>query len=234
MGRKKKTKKRHEFTVVAKSDGQKEYIKSIVNNTITLCSGYAGTGKTLIATGMALTLVQNSEDYSRVVVVRPAIEACGEKIGYLPGGLDEKMRPLIQPILDNLRVFIKDEGYIVRLLEPSASYGGPTIEPIPMGYLRGRTFNNCVVVFDEAQNASPQQMKLFLTRIGHNCKVIIEGDITQSDTYSGVYDNGLADAIGRLQDCDDVGIVTLEASDIQRNPLIAEVVKRYADIGGIE
>ncbi len=231
---KKKAKARHKFAVVAKTPGQKAYIQSIKDNVVTLCSGFAGTGKTLIAIGMAMHLVQDPEtDYSKIVVVRPAVEACGEQIGFLPGGLADKMKPLIQPIMDNLRFFISDEGHIGQLLEPSSGHGAPLIEVIPMAYLRGRTFNNCVVVFDEAQNASPSQMKLFLTRIGKNCKVIIEGDVTQSDKYKRREENGLADAIGRLQDCENVGISILEARDIQRSKIIGPILERYSDVGGI-
>jgi len=231
---KKKPKVRHGFSVVAKTPGQKAYIQNIKDNVVTLCSGFAGTGKTLIAIGMAMLLVQDKEtDYSKIVVVRPAVEACGEQIGFLPGGLADKMKPLIQPIMDNLRFFISDEGHIGQLLEPTSAHGAPLIEVIPMAYLRGRTFNNCVVVFDEAQNASPSQMKLFLTRIGKNCKVIIEGDVTQSDKYKNPRDNGLADAINRLQDCDNVGISILEARDIQRSEIIGPILERYSDVGGI-
>ena len=231
---KKKTKERHKFEVHPKTEGQRKYVESIRTNVVTLCSGFAGTGKTLIAIGMAMSLVQDPETkYSKIVVVRPAVEACGEQIGFLPGGLADKMKPLIQPIMDNLRFFISDEGHIGNLLEPTSGHGAPLIEVIPMAYLRGRTFNNCVVVFDEAQNASPSQMKLFLTRIGKNCKVIIEGDITQSDKYKRREDNGLADALKRLQGCKNVGIAILEAVDIQRSEIIAPILERYADVGGI-
>ena len=183
---------------------------------------------------MALSLVQSDQtDYSKIIVVRPAVEACGEKIGYLPGGIADKMKPLIQPVVDNLRFFIKDEGYLSNLLEPTTTHGAPLIEVIPMAYLRGRTFNNCVVVFDEAQNASPSQMKLFLTRIGENCKVIIEGDITQSDSFRDREENGLFDAMKRLVGVDSVGIVCLEAADIQRSSIIAPIIERYQDVDGI-
>jgi phosphate starvation-inducible PhoH-like protein len=182
---------------------------------------------------MALSLVQSeSTSYAKIVVIRPAVEACGEKIGFLPGGVADKMRPLIQPIVDNLRVFIKDEGYIMGLLEPGPK-GPPLIEVIPMAYLRGRTFNNCVVVFDEAQNSTPQQMKLFLTRIGEGSKVIIEGDVTQSDIDRDMTKNGLFDAIKRLDGLKNVGISLLEAKDIQRSPIIGPILKRYEDVGGL-
>lgn len=233
MGRTRKPKLRYKFIVKGKTPGQKQYIQSIQSNTVTLCSGFAGTGKTLIAIGMAMHLTQETDEFSKVIVVRPAIEACGEKIGFLPGGLGDKMRPLIQPIMDNLRVFTTDEGYISTLLEPTHQNGAPFIEVIPMAYLRGRNFNNCVVVFDEAQNSTPAQMKLFLTRIGENCKVIVEGDVTQSDRFSHREDNGLYDAIQRLRGCPEVGVVALEAKDIQRSSVIAPILERYKEVDGI-
>lgn len=227
-----KTKPRHRFEVRPRTEGQRRYIESIENNIVTLCSGFAGCGKTLIAIGMAMKLWQDKK-FGKIFVVRPAIEACGEQIGYLPGGLNEKMRPLVQPIMDNLRFFNTDEGYITGLLDPTSSFGAPVIEVIPMAYLRGRTFNNCIVVFDEAQNASPQQMKLFLTRIGNNCKVIIEGDVTQSDRYKNRRDNGLSDAIRRLEGCPGVGVVALKTQDIQRSEIIGPILERYVDVDGI-
>lgn len=231
---KKKTKERHRFVVKPKTAGQRKYIESIKTNVVTLCSGFAGTGKTLIAIGMAMDFVQDPDTkYSKVIVVRPAIEACDERLGFLPGTLTDKMKPLIQPVMDNLRFFISDEGYLHNIMEPTPGFGTPLIEVIPMAYMRGRTFNNCVVVFDEAQNASPSQVKLFLTRIGANCKVIIEGDITQSDKYKNREDNGLYDAIKRLVDCPNVGVCTLEAKDIQRSKIIAPILERYEDVDGI-
>lgn len=232
--KRKKSKGRHRINVEAKTDGQRKYLESIKNNLITICSGYAGTGKTILAIGMALSFVQRENSpYSKIVVIRPAVEACGEKIGFLPGNISEKMRPLIQPIVDSLRVFIKDEAYIAKLLEANVSWGAPQIEVIPMGFMRGRTLSDCVVIFDEAQNASPSQVKLLLTRIGQNCKVIIEGDVTQSDAFKKREDNGLFDAIIRLRDMDNVGIVCLEATDIQRNEIIAPILERYRDVEGV-
>jgi len=227
---------RFSFELKGKTKGQVKYIESIRKNTITICSGYSGTGKTLLAIGVALQLLMEPGSvYSKIIVVRPAVEACGEKIGFLPGSINEKMRPLIEPIIDNIRVFVHDEGAIGALLEPSHLYGSPIIDIIPMGYLRGRTLNNCVVIFDEAQNASPAQMKLFLTRIGQDCKVIIEGDVTQSDIFRSRDENGLMDAIRRLSNMEkhSIGIVVLEALDIQRNPIIAAILERYTDVDGI-
>jgi len=180
----------------------------------------AGTGKTLIAIHAAIDLYEKQE-YEKIFIVRPAIEACGEKIGFLPGGIGDKMKPLVAPIYDNLRVFIKDEGFISALTvgEPSV------IEVIPMAFLRGRTLNNCVVILDEAQNTTPAQMKLFLTRIGHNCKVIIEGDSTQSDLD---FRNGLDDIIDKgIGAVEGVGTVELGESDIARSKLVGRILRMY-------
>lgn len=231
-GAKQSTKTRNAVKVTPKTEGQKVFLDSIRDNTITFCSGFAGTGKSLLSIWTAMELIQaESENYHRIYIVRPALEACGEKIGFLPGGANDKMRPYIQPIVDNLRVFIKDEGYISRLLEPTMM-GPPQIEVIPMSFMRGRTFNNCVVIFDEAQNATPAQMKMFLTRIGTSCKVIVEGDVTQSDAFRNRSDNGLFDAMRRLRGIASIGICTLEASDIQRSDIIAPILERYKDIDG--
>ncbi len=222
---KRRHKPRHSFHVTGKTKGQKQYLQSINDNEITICSGFAGTGKTLLAVGMAMGLYQKDESYSKILIVRPAIEACNEKLGFLPGGINEKMRPLIQPIVDSLRFFIKDEGYLSTLLPNEL--GQSPIEISSLAYMRGRTFNNCIVVFDEAQNSSPQQMKLFLTRIGDNCKVIIEGDVTQSDLSDDPKENGLWDAINRLRGVKGIGIVALEKRDIVRSPIVARILERY-------
>ena len=222
---KRRNKPRHSFHVTGKTKGQKKYIQSINDNEITICSGFAGTGKTLIAIGMAMGMYHRDESYSKILIVRPAIEACNENLGFLPGSINEKMRPLIQPIVDSLRFFIKDEGYLSSLL-PS-EVGLSPIEISSLAYMRGRTFNNCIVIFDEAQNSSPEQMKLFLTRIGSNCKVIIEGDVTQSDLSKNIESNGLYDAIKRLQGIKGIGLVALEKQDIVRSKIVAKILERY-------
>lgn len=224
--KKKRNKPRHNFNIEPKTPRQAKLIESIQNNTVTFCNGLAGSGKTLISIGLALKLYHSDPQYERIIVVRPAIEACGEKIGYLPGDINDKMKPLIQPIVDNLRFFLKDSGYISFLLGEE----GP-IEVIPMGYLRGRTLNNCIVIFDEAQNANWKQMKLFLTRLGHNCKAIVEGDATQSDLpfkerESG---NGLSLAIQKLRGLQDIGIVRLEAKDVVRSEIVARILRRLGE-----
>lgn len=215
-----------------RTDGQRRYIESIEKNTITLCGGYAGTGKTLCAIATAIGLCQNpATPYRRIILVRPAVEACGERIGYLPGGINDKMRPLVQPIVDALRALTDDESFINELIE-GHSIHGPGMEIVPMAFLRGRTFSNAIVLLDEAQNATPAQIKLFLTRIGENCKVIIEGDPTQSDIFTHFEDTGLVDAIRRIGGLDDVGVVQLDFEDIQRNPILEGILKRYGDVKG--
>lgn len=219
---KKRNKPRHNFNIKPKTPNQKRYIESIKNNTVVLCSGPSGSSKTFTATGMAMKLYQEDENVHRILIVRPAIEACGESLGYLPGDLDDKMRPFAEPIFDSLRVFIKDESYIDSLLERKI------IQIVPMSHMRGRTWNDCVVIFDEAQNATREQMKLFLTRIGFNCKAIINGDVTQSDIPDGrLEDNGLSYAMKRLEECPDIGIIRLNHKDIVRSPIVAEILKRY-------
>lgn len=219
---KKRNKPRHNFEVKAKTPGQEKYIQSIEDNIVTLCSGPAGSGKTLIATGMAMKRLNENEGCRRIIIVRPAIEACGESLGYLPGDLDDKMRPFAEPIFDNLRFFVKDEGFISTLIETKQ------ILISPMSHMRGRTFNDCVVIFDEAQNATKEQMKMFLTRIGYNCRAIVEGDVTQSDIPGERQeDNGLFDAMKRLTRCPGVGVIKLADKDICRSKIVADILKRY-------
>lgn len=219
MSKRKRHKPRNLFEINPLTDGQREYLKSIGQNIITFCDGKAGTGKTLLAIGMAMKFFQK-ETYQHIIVVRPAVEACGENLGFLPGGYEDKMRPYVQPIIDNLRFFIKDEGYITSLFSPEHN----VIEISPIAYLRGRTFNNCIIIFDEAQNSTPAQMKLFVTRIGENCKVIVEGDADQSDIH---VKNGLADAMERLDGVDNIGCVRLGNKDIVRSQIVADILERY-------
>ena len=221
---KRRNKPRHDFSVTGKTEGQKTYIRSIIENEVTICDGPAGTGKSFCAIALAIQLY-HSGDYPKIIIVRPALEACNEKLGYLPGGINEKMRPLIQPIIDNLRVCIKDEGYISTLL-PKDGLLSP-IEIRTLSYMRGTNFIDCVVIFDEAQNATPAQMKLFLTRIGNNCKVVVEGDMTQSDISPRCEDNGLYDAVHRLRDVEGIGIVKLERSDVVRSKIVGRILERY-------
>lgn len=205
-------------TVTAMTQGQKKYIIEINNHSIIFCLGPAGTGKTAIAVGMALQhIMAPKPTYDKLVIMRPAKEACEEKMGFLPGDLGEKMGPWAAPIIDNMGVFI-DHNAIKNL------FFHRRIDIVPLAYARGRSLNNAFIILDEAQNCSPQQMLMALTRIGRDSKMIINGDIAQSD-HRGK--SGLMDAIERLEGMGGVSVVRLGESDIVRNPLIGEILKRY-------
>jgi phosphate starvation-inducible PhoH-like protein len=213
---------RADIEVRGKTEGQQEYIRLIEDNDLIVCNGRAGTGKTLIAVGMALKMLRDyPETYYRIVMVRPAVTVEGEDLGFLPGGIDEKMDPYIAPMLDSLKYFL-DEGSISGLI------AGDALDIIPLAFMRGRTFNNCIIIFDEAQNSTPLQMKMFLTRIGFNSKAIIEGDTSQSDLGGdGKRNNGLTDVLSRLKDLEGVGMIELTSQDIVRSPIVQKILKRY-------
>lgn len=213
---------RTQVDVLAKTEGQQYYIKSIEDNDVVICDGKAGTGKTLIAVGMAIKLLRDyPETYNRIIMVRPAVTVQGEDLGYLPGGIDEKMHPFIMPMLDSMRYFL-DEGAL------STMIGNGSLEIIPVAYMRGRTLNNTIVIFDEAQNSTASQMKMFLTRLGFNSKAIIEGDVTQSDlTGDDKINNGLADIMKRLNGVEGVSVVQLTADDIVRSPIVTRILRHY-------
>lgn len=213
---------RTQVEVLAKTEGQHYYIKSIEDNDVIICDGKAGTGKTLIAVGMAIKLLRDyPETYNRIIMVRPAVTVQGEDLGYLPGGIDEKMHPFIMPMLDSMRYFL-NEG------EMSSMMGNGALEIIPVAYMRGRTLNNTIVIFDEAQNSTISQMKMFLTRLGFNSKAIIEGDVTQSDLAGeDKIHNGLADVMKRLDNVEGVAVVQLTADDIVRSPIVARILRHY-------
>jgi phosphate starvation-inducible PhoH-like protein len=207
--------------VQAKTSGQKKYIIEILNHVITFCIGPAGSGKTAIAVGVALqSILSKNSIFDKLVVMRPAKEACGEKIGFLPGDLEEKMGPWASPIVDNMQIWL--EVPIIKKL-----FYDKKVEVIPLAYARGRSLNKSFIIVDEAQNCSPEQMLMALTRIGNDSKMVINGDLTQTDVTNMV--NGLEDAIERMNDMDNVSIVTLDETDIVRNPIIGEIIKRYAD-----
>lgn len=208
--------------VLAKTDGQQVYIDAIEQSDIIICDGLAGTGKSLLSVGMAIKLLRDyPETYNKIVMVRPAVSVQGEDLGFLPGGIDEKMHPYMMPLLNSMRYFI-DESVITTMM------GNGALEIIPVSFIRGLTFNNTIVIFDEAQNASPLQMKTFLTRIGFNTKAIVEGDISQSDLQGDLNaNNGLQDVMDRLSDVEGVSIVRLGSSDVVRSPIVARILKRY-------
>lgn len=206
--------------VSAQTAGQKKYIIEIKNNDITFCYGPAGSGKTAVAVGIALQHICVAEPaYEKLVIMRPAKEACDEKIGFLPGDLDDKMSPWAAPVMDNMLVFI-DQKQIKNLMWERR------IEIIPTAYARGRSLNNSFIIVDEAQNLSPKQMLMILTRLGKKSKLVINGDLAQSDIRG---DSGLFDAVERLQGIKGISFVEMHNDDIVRHPLIAKILNRYSD-----
>lgn len=199
-----------------RTENQKEYIRTAAENTITFCQGLAGSGKTHIAIGMALEYLFDDK-VKKIIITRPVLEA-GEKIGYLPGSAEEKLHPYLLPILDEINYFINQAQYASLRLNNK-------IEVVPLGLMRGRNFHNSFIVADECQNASYQQLKMLITRIGQNSKMILTGDVKQSDLNRNLQ-GGFSDLINALGDLPGIGISRLEASDIVRNPIIAQVLGR--------
>ena len=199
-----------------RSDNQKEYIRTIAENTITFCQGLAGSGKTHIAIGMALEYLLENK-VNRIIITRPVLEA-GEKIGYLPGTAEEKLHPYLLPIIDEINYFISHAQYASLKLNNK-------IEVVPLGLMRGRNFHNCFIVADECQNASYEQLKMLLTRVGNQSKLVLTGDIGQSD-LSRHLQGGFIDLINALDRLDGIGNSKLESSDIVRNPIIAKILGR--------
>jgi len=221
-GRKEKKEDRWKKNVVVspQTDGQRKYIVEIKSNDITFCYGPAGSGKTAVAVGIALQHICCEQPaYDKLVVMRPAKEACDERIGFLPGDMDEKMAPWAAPIVDNMEVFI-DKTQIKNLMWEKK------IEVIPLAYARGRSLNHSFIIVDEAQNVSPKQMLMILTRLGKNSKMVINGDLAQSDTRGA---SGLYDAIARLQNVPGISFCEMNCDDIVRHPLIASILERYVD-----
>jgi len=200
------------------TDGQKEYIKAIINNRVVFCAGPAGTGKTAVAVGMALQYVLSpGSQYKRIVVMRPVMEACGEHIGFIPGDLENKMAPWIKPVLDNMMPFLPPS-------EAQGLFRAGMVEVIPLAYARGRSLSDAFIILDEAQNCSDKQMKMALTRMGRNSKMVIDGDTTQRDT-EGVC--GLADAMNRLSGVPGIYMIALGKEDIVRDPMISLILEKY-------
>lgn len=199
-----------------RSENQKEYIRTIAENTITFCQGLAGSGKTHIAIGMALEYLLDSK-VSRIIITRPVIEA-GEKIGYLPGTAEEKLHPYLLPIIDEINHFISLAQYASLKLNNK-------IEVVPLGLMRGRNFHNCFIVADECQNASYEQLKMLLTRVGTESKLVLTGDVGQSDLNRHLQ-GGFINMINALDGVDGIGNSQLASSDIVRNPIIAKILAR--------
>ena len=202
-----------------RTDGQARYVQAMRDNDLVMCIGPAGTGKTYLAVGMAVTLLRQGL-VKRIVLVRPAVEA-GERLGFLPGDIVAKINPYLRPLFDSLNDMMEPDQ-VKRYME------NDIIEIVPLAYMRGRTLNMAVIILDEGQNSTVPQMKMFLTRMGNGSKIIVTGDVTQVDLPRQTR-NGLLDAIHRLRDLERIGIVFLTDADIVRHPLVQRIVKAYED-----
>jgi len=203
--------------VKPKTVGQKKYIDLIRTNTITFSVGPAGTGKTYLAMAMAITAFRTGQ-VNRIILTRPAIEA-GEKLGFLPGDLQQKVDPYLRPLYDALHDIMGAETFM-------RNFERHLIEVAPLAYMRGRTLDNSFIVLDEAQNTTPEQMKMFLTRLGNNSKAVITGDITQIDLPDGKL-SGLNEAVKILDAIPDIGIIHLSSRDVVRHPLVQKIINAY-------
>ena len=200
-----------------KTVGQSEYINAIRNNMIVFGLGPAGTGKTYLAMAMAITAFKNGE-VERIILTRPAIEA-GEKLGFLPGDLQSKVDPYLRPLYDALYQIMGADSF-------NKNMEKGLIEVAPLAYMRGRTLDNAYIILDEAQNTTPAQMKMFLTRIGFGSKVIVTGDMTQKDLASNVK-SGLEVALKVLKNIEGISVITLTSKDVVRHPLVMKIVQAY-------
>lgn len=203
-----------------RSKNQQEYIRTIAENNITLCHGVAGSGKTHIAIGMAIEYLLEQK-VGKIVITRPVVES-GEKIGYLPGTAEEKLHPYLLPILDEIHHFISTGEY-------NSHKANNRIEVVPLGLMRGRNFHNTFIVADECQNASYDQLKMLLTRIGMNSKMILTGDNSQSD-LTKMARGGFETITDALTELDGVGISKLDYGDIVRHPIIEKILVRLDSI----
>ncbi len=200
-----------------KTLGQKLYVDSIDQNTIVFGVGPAGTGKTYLAMAKAVQALQRKE-VSRIILTRPAVEA-GERLGFLPGTLNDKIGPYLRPLFDALHEMLDPES-VPKLLASG------TIEVAPLAYMRGRTLNDAFIILDEAQNTTPEQMKMFLTRLGFNSKMVVTGDVTQIDLPNGT--SGLRTALDVLGDVDDMSVSFLTSDDVVRHSLVAKIIDAYS------
>lgn len=200
-----------------KTLGQKKYVDAIDSHTIVFGIGPAGTGKTYLAMAKAVQALQRKE-VSRIILTRPAVEA-GERLGFLPGTLSDKIDPYLRPLFDALHEMLEPESI------PKLMAAG-TIEVAPLAYMRGRTLNDSFIILDEAQNTTPEQMKMFLTRLGFNSKMVVTGDITQIDLGSG--HSGLRTAVSVLAKVDGMYFATLTSDDVVRHSLVAKIVDAYS------
>ncbi|MDG2496768.1 MAG: PhoH family protein [Aquiluna sp.] len=203
-------------TVRAKTVGQKQYLDAIDRNTITFGIGPAGTGKTYLAVAKAVSALYR-KDVSRIILTRPAVEA-GERLGFLPGTLSEKIDPYLRPLFDSLQEMLEPD-VTAKLMDAGV------IEVAPLAYMRGRTLNDSFIILDEAQNTTGEQMKMFLTRLGFNSKMIITGDVTQVDLPGGK--SGLAIAREVLKEVEGLHVATLSSRDVVRHELVTRIVDAY-------
>jgi phosphate starvation-inducible protein PhoH and related proteins len=203
------------------SDNQKEFYDTLISNEITICSGPAGTGKSHMSMKTAIELLLDTENkYEKLIIIRPAVEGGESKLGSLPGTYEEKMFPYIFPSIYLLNKIIGKEA-TEKLKENNI------IEILSLSYIRGMNIDNSILIFEEAQNATPMEMKLTLTRIGFNSKFFISGDIEQSDKYKDKEKSGLYDIIHRLQNIENIGIFHFDHRDIVRNPIISKILNKY-------
>ena len=205
--------------ICAKTINQKIYFDALNNSDIVLATGAAGAGKTYLAVAYALNLLKKNK-IKKIVITRPVVEA-GERLGFLPGDLKEKIDPYLRPIYDAI--------YDIIGMENAKKYfEKETIEIAPLAYMRGRTLDNAYIILDEAQNTTKSQMKMFLTRLGFNSKMVITGDTTQIDLPNGS-DSGLVEATKLLNGIDGISIVKFQKYDVMRHPLVSEIIKKYED-----
>ena len=200
-----------------KSLGQKEYVDAIRKNKIVFGIGPAGTGKTYLAVALAVTAMKNHE-VERIILTRPAVEA-GEKLGFLPGDLAEKVDPYLRPIYDALQDMMGGESYLKAIERGS-------IEIAPLAYMRGRTLSNSFIILDEAQNTTREQMKMFLTRMGEGSKIVVTGDITQIDLPHHVV-SGMKDAVQVLEGVEDIKVIRFDHRDVVRHELVSRIIRAY-------
>ncbi|MBR3715753.1 MAG: PhoH family protein [Clostridia bacterium] len=203
--------------IKAKTVGQKKYVSLIKKNTLVFGIGPAGTGKTFLAVAMAVSALRRHE-ISRIILTRPAVEA-GERLGYLPGDLQSKIDPYLRPLYDALYETMGAENYL-RNVEKGI------VEVAPLAYMRGRTLDDCFIILDEAQNTTPEQMKMFLTRLGNNSKAIVTGDLTQTDLPRGNR-SGLKEAVSILEGIEDISIHRFSERDVVRHRLVRQIILAY-------
>ena len=208
--------------IAGRTAGQKQYVQTMLDHDLTFCIGPAGSGKTYLAVAVAVHLLKLAK-VKRIILARPAVEA-GERLGFLPGDLQQKVNPYLRPLFDALHEMIGFEQ-VQRLM------ASDVIEVVPLAFMRGRTLNDSCIILDEAQNTTVSQMLMFLTRLGEGSKMIVTGDATQIDLPDGV-ESGLSDALYRLREIKQVGQTFLDKMDIVRHRLVTHIVNAYGDVEG--